>query len=244
MLRGAFEDAEPALIAHELSGRILYANAAFGRLVGLPSETLRGCDPPYPFWHPRHAAQARAQLELVLSGQGERLGLRSIEARFRRSDGRTIDVVLAGGALRLRGELAGYGGFAIERTDGNQDALGAGVAAVFSAVEALQGTLLAAGGAPATLAASPPRLEPLGATPREQQVLGLLLEGLRVPSIARRMQVSPHTVRNHLKSLFRKARVGSQAELIERYRPPTHAPRRPRGVAERTRGRPESEVGA
>ena len=27
--------------------------------------------------------------------------------------------------------------------------------------------------------------------------------------------LSPHTVRNHLKAIFRKAKVGSQAELVD-----------------------------
>lgn len=53
---------------------------------------------------------------------------------------------------------------------------------------------------------------------REWDVLHLLLEGYRVPSIAKRLYLSQHTVRNHLKAIFRKTRVSSQAELIERLR--------------------------
>ena len=51
-------------------------------------------------------------------------------------------------------------------------------------------------------------------SPRETEVLDRLLEGHRVTSIAGQLEVSEHTVRNHLKSLFRKLGVHSQAELV------------------------------
>lgn len=53
---------------------------------------------------------------------------------------------------------------------------------------------------------------------REREVLERLVSGDRVPVIARKLQISPHTVRNHLKSMYRKLGVGSQSELIERVR--------------------------
>lgn len=52
-------------------------------------------------------------------------------------------------------------------------------------------------------------------SPRETEVLAPLLNGERVPSIAKGLHISPHTVRNHLKSIFRKLGVGSQSELIQ-----------------------------
>jgi DNA-binding NarL/FixJ family response regulator len=50
---------------------------------------------------------------------------------------------------------------------------------------------------------------------REREVLHSLLAGQRVPTIARGLYLSPHTVRNHLKSIFRKLGVHSQTELLE-----------------------------
>jgi DNA-binding NarL/FixJ family response regulator len=50
---------------------------------------------------------------------------------------------------------------------------------------------------------------------REKEVLHSLLAGQRVPTIARSLYLSPHTVRNHLKSIFRKLGVRSQTELLE-----------------------------
>lgn len=62
----------------------------------------------------------------------------------------------------------------------------------------------------------PPGLGQL--TPREIEVLDLLLDGWRVQSIATGLFVSEHTVRNHLKAVFRKLDAHSQRELIEKLR--------------------------
>ena len=51
-------------------------------------------------------------------------------------------------------------------------------------------------------------------TPRELEVVRRLLANGRVRSIAEQLQISPHTVRNHLRSIFRKLGVHSQVELI------------------------------
>jgi DNA-binding CsgD family transcriptional regulator len=49
---------------------------------------------------------------------------------------------------------------------------------------------------------------------REAQVVRLLLSGLRVPLIARELNLSPSTVRNQLSMVYRKLGVSSQQELI------------------------------
>lgn len=53
-------------------------------------------------------------------------------------------------------------------------------------------------------------------SPREREVLRLLLANRRSKSIARTLFISPYTVRNHLKSIFHKLGVHSQTELLER----------------------------
>lgn len=53
---------------------------------------------------------------------------------------------------------------------------------------------------------------------RERQIVELLLQGLRVPTIAKALYLSPHTVRNHLRTIFAKCEVGSQRELVEKLR--------------------------
>ena len=56
-------------------------------------------------------------------------------------------------------------------------------------------------------------------TPREIDVVEQLLQGYRIPTVARRLGISPHTVRRHLKSIFPKLEVASQAELMEKLKP-------------------------
>lgn len=66
-------------------------------------------------------------------------------------------------------------------------------------------------------------------SPRQWEVVHRLVAGERVPTIARAMFLSPSTVRNHLASIYRKVGVNSQAELLERVRESSRAPR-PRPV--------------
>jgi DNA-binding CsgD family transcriptional regulator len=51
-------------------------------------------------------------------------------------------------------------------------------------------------------------------TTREREILELLVSGLRVPSIAKRLFISQSTVRNHLSTGFKKVGVTSQAEFL------------------------------
>ena len=52
-------------------------------------------------------------------------------------------------------------------------------------------------------------------TKRETEVLQMLRSGRRVANIAKAMNIAPNTIRNHLKAIFLKLGVRSQAELIE-----------------------------
>ena len=56
-------------------------------------------------------------------------------------------------------------------------------------------------------------------TPRQRQVTALLLHGLRVPTIARRLGISESTVRNHLSAIFHRLGVHSQRAVVEWFRP-------------------------
>ena len=51
---------------------------------------------------------------------------------------------------------------------------------------------------------------------REWEVLRRLMNHKRPPAIARELFISPHTVRNHLKSIYAKLNVHSQTELLDR----------------------------
>jgi DNA-binding CsgD family transcriptional regulator len=58
------------------------------------------------------------------------------------------------------------------------------------------------------------KVESLGMTARERDILFLLLEGGTVPEIADRLTLAPGTVRRHCHNIFDKARVSSRAELL------------------------------
>lgn len=60
------------------------------------------------------------------------------------------------------------------------------------------------------------RLEAHGATAREREVATLIARGLTNPEIAEALVLSPHTVQDHVKSLFDKLDVASRQELVAR----------------------------
>ena len=51
-------------------------------------------------------------------------------------------------------------------------------------------------------------------TPREVEVLQALSDGLSNKAAARRLGISPHTVKFHIEALFRKLDAGSRAEAV------------------------------
>ena len=63
---------------------------------------------------------------------------------------------------------------------------------------------------PAT--AQPAKLELLSESQR--RVLGLLLEGKAEKEVAAKLNISPHTVHNHVKEIYRKMEVNSRPELF------------------------------
>ncbi len=60
------------------------------------------------------------------------------------------------------------------------------------------------------------RLEAFGATAREREVATLLARGLSRAEMAEALVLSPHTVEDHVKSLYEKLGVGSRHELVAR----------------------------
>ncbi len=76
-------------------------------------------------------------------------------------------------------------------------------------------------------------------SPREWEVLERLRAGLRVATIARELTISPNTVRNHLKSIYRKLGVRSQTELLEQLRGAACSTDRPEPDAAEAADEPE-----
>ncbi|TYK46707.1 helix-turn-helix transcriptional regulator [Actinomadura decatromicini] len=55
-----------------------------------------------------------------------------------------------------------------------------------------------------------------GLTPKERAVVEQVLDGLAAKQIARRLEMSPHTLNDHFKSIYRKLGVSAREELIAR----------------------------
>jgi len=75
---------------------------------------------------------------------------------------------------------------------------------------------------PTALGAAPPEdgvsIPGVDLSPREREIVGLLRQGLRGSEIAGALDLSPNTIRNHFKSIFRKAGVHSQVGLLALFR--------------------------
>jgi len=63
---------------------------------------------------------------------------------------------------------------------------------------------------------TPPASEPVALSPRERELLALLVEGLTAKEIADRLGVSIHTTGSHTKNLFFKLGVHSRAAAVAR----------------------------
>ena len=70
-------------------------------------------------------------------------------------------------------------------------------------------------------------MQELGISPREAEIAVLLTLGSDLPQVAKRMHISIHTARTHLKNIYAKTGITSQAELVRRVAtgPSAHAHR-------------------
>ncbi len=68
-------------------------------------------------------------------------------------------------------------------------------------------------------------------TPREQELLQVLAAGVSTTAAARELGISPHTVKDHLKNLYRKTGTRSRSELLGLLSGPFHPPGRAPGDA-------------
>jgi DNA-binding CsgD family transcriptional regulator len=91
----------------------------------------------------------------------------------------------------------------------------AGVAQIDAALRAVAVGLIVRGPPPQRSNFGPfPEGPPVLLTPREIEVLVALGDGLSNKETARRLAISPHTVKFHVESLFRKLDASSRAEAV------------------------------
>ena len=54
-------------------------------------------------------------------------------------------------------------------------------------------------------------------SPREREIVRMWLSGVAPTEVARSLHISIHTVRNHLRAVYRKLGVHSQLDLLRRF---------------------------
>lgn len=92
------------------------------------------------------------------------------------------------------------------------------VAIVFAGVGIWLGNRLTPRAAPSPFQRNERALVSLGISPRECEVLELAAQGCPNKVIARRLAISPNTVKTHLASLFGKLAASNRTEAIARAR--------------------------
>lgn len=206
------------LVAEDLDGRIVFVNQRLLDWLGYAREDLIG--EPVEKLVPRELHRFMADdLRAVEAGD-----MRARLLAARRKDSTTFPVItLPQRFLDASGEFDGYFAIVVDlgavmtaRQVGPASAVDLRTTLQRIALELQSISLTTTVGATRVLPLQHPELRDL--SPREAEVLTLLVGGDRVPAIAERLHISQHTVRNHLKSMFRKLDVGNQSELIEKIR--------------------------
>ena len=225
-----FEHEREAIFTPDLGGRLIYCNPAFCRLTGFKREAVLGTTPPFPWWSPLMTSLPRSVLQCATLKLGERVREAGVvtfpdilhpregeafatEVTARRLVSKSgVELGLVFCTVALRPAVAGRGG-SEERAERTQR-LGLALrrtAPELEEVAELDDTF----GAPSDGAAM---AQDRRLTPREAEVAQRLLQADRVAAIARDFFISPHTVRNHVKSIYRKLGVRSQLELLQRFK--------------------------
>lgn len=211
-------DMNCGVVRRDRDGLLVYVNERMASWLGYEPEELVGR--PAEFVGPPEVRPLiRSEMEATEQGDG-----RARVVVFQRKDGTTFPVMVLPSAVRdAAGDLDGtvavvvdLGAVQTAKQVGlpSEQGVRARLDRIAHELQAIGLSQVRPAGAPTSLAH--PDLAGLSA--REREVLGLLLSGERVAAIAAQLFISPHTVRNHLKSLFRKVGVGSQADLIARVR--------------------------
>lgn len=202
------------LLASDTDGVVRYANPRLMGWLGYTWDEIVG-NPATDLGAPEHVEMYRDEIHAIQAGD-----LRVRLLVLRRKDTTTFPALVI--PQRLHDEDGNlWGTFSImidlgavqtAKRIGINDAPGDVASALAEISRQLEALKAATGPATTLIDRSHSALEDL--SPREFEILEHLLAGERVSVIATNLFISEHTVRNHLKSVFRKTGTGSQAELI------------------------------
>jgi PAS domain S-box-containing protein len=195
-------------------GTILFVNERLRDWLGYQPGELEG-KPAFALLPDEIHESVRVELRAVEQGD-----LRARITVLKRKDGTTFPVVLVPSKLMVpnKGEryavvFVDLGAVQTAKQAGYRagDDLGAAIDRIARELQLLGISASALPSRP--VAPDHPDLHQL--SPREREVLLHIGAGHRVPGIAKRLFISGHTVRNHLKAIYRKLGVDSQHELVE-----------------------------
>ena len=122
-------------------------------------------------------------------------------------------LVFGGAALILH--WLGFG-FALRSLD--PDLYGSAIAIIFTVIGVWAGTRLVGHRAGPEFTPNDQALRSLGVSVREKQVLDLLAAGLANKEIARRLKISPNTVKTHVAGVFAKLEATRRTQAIYKAR--------------------------
>jgi len=210
------EEMNCGLLVEDEEGHVIYANKRLVEWSGFEVSELEGA-PVSSLVPPELREALMIERERVQAGdQRTRL------SAFQRKDGRTFPVAVAPYAIRnnptgdgVLSILFDLGEVQTARPMGaSAGSLAAELASVAMKLQSM--TFTASVAAERVAPVDHPVLSKL--SKREREVLEHLMQGSRVAAIASDLFISRATVRNHLKSIYRKLEVSSQSELIETVR--------------------------
>ncbi|MDJ0849786.1 MAG: PAS and helix-turn-helix domain-containing protein [Myxococcota bacterium] len=215
-IRSVVDEMSFGLFARDPGGRIVFANETLlrwtgyrhGDLLGQPAEILAPEELRDLVREERHAVEEgdrRARLCAIMRQDGTTIPAIFLPHWIHDEDGKPlggISVIVELGAVQTAKPMGG-----------ESDDLRSALHRIGMELQRL--SLSVDLGSP-SLAPDHPALAEL--TEREFEVLARLMSGARVPAIASQLNISPHTVRNHLKSIYRKVGAKDQSDLIERIR--------------------------
>ncbi len=222
-LERLFGSSPEGVVARDSADRLLYTNPAFSELVGFNAEESLGQLDRFPWSIEGGSAACEERSQFLESEKAHKLGIGLFAWSVRHASGEYRPVWLSRRKIVSKGGATlGDVFIHIDRAptwSGREHGVAARMEELEASVQrialAIEQLGVPVGMRPAVRPMGP-RAEFSTLSPREGEVLQPLLEGHRVPYIARMLYISPHTVRNHLQSVFRKLGVASQAELIEK----------------------------
>jgi DNA-binding CsgD family transcriptional regulator len=234
-MKRRFADDGNGVVAIDFAERVVYANAVFGKVIGCDCDKLIGTSPPFTWFNnggPRE--REREQLRFLVSEHAEVLGVRMVSTELFPARGNPVSTWMSCQAIvSQRGANHGYvlsfmnpSRLTPPETATHSDAdirLERQRQCLHRIAQELEQVGIPSGVLPVRLRSELwPELGML--SPREWEVLWLLLDGHRVSAIAGILHISPSTVRNHLQSIYGKVGVRSQGKLIEKLRVPLAPP--------------------